>query len=323
MKIILVVNPTASSVDPHSQVLVSKKLAEQHEVEILLTDGRGHAVELAQKASKGDADALIVYGGDGTLNEVANGLIGSDLSLGILPGGSTNVLSRIIGLDDDPIVATEQVLNGLKHRNFSKVGVGEVNDRIFLFHAGIGFDAKVIQRVEGRSDLKRWMSHLLFIYSGFMTWLWKYDKKESHFKLEFEDGDIVDGFFSVCLNANPYTYLGSRPLNLVPQQKSFKLAQTFHFRGRGQSSFNEKLALATATSLKANELLRFVRKALSKKQSLKGDPAIDFRFGQEGFMVHSEREFPFQVDGDFLGYTTELQFRHRPDSLSLLLPPKL
>lgn len=315
MKLILLVNPIASSVTPTSQVLVAKMLSKQHDVEILLTDGKGHATDLAEQATKSDAEVLIVYGGDGTLNEVANGLVGSDLVLGVLPGGSTNVFSRIIGLDDDPIVATEQVLNGLRHKNISKIGVGEVNDRIFLFHAGIGFDAQVVQKVEGRAEIKRWVAHLFFIFTAVTTWLWRYDKQNPHFTLDFE-GEEVNGFFTVCMNANPYTYIGSRPLHLGPLRR-------FNIRSKKDTSFNENLVVVTATSLEASDIFRFVFKSISRNKSLKGDPSIDFRGGEKSFRVHFPKEFPYQADGDFLGHTSELHFRHRPDSLNLLFPPKL
>ncbi len=326
MKVALLVNPSASSVSPTSQVMVARQLSQQHDVEILLTNERGHATELTQQVAKGDADTLIVYGGDGTLNEVANGLVGYDMALGVLPGGSTNVFSRIIGLDDDPIVAVEQTLRALLHKNFVDVPVGDVNERRFLFHAGVGFDARVVQKVEDRADLKRWMAHTLFAYKAFTTWLWNYNRKSPHFTVEFSSGEneaeSVSGFFTVCLNANPYTYLGSRPLNLV-EANALKKNLSAPVTAPKHTGFNDGFVVTTATQLQARDLIRFVRRALSKKRSLKEDSEIDYRPSITNFRIYSEKEFPYQADGDFLGYTNELYFRHLVDGLRLLMPLKL
>ncbi len=331
MKVILLVNPTASSVTPRNQVIVSKMLDEFYELEILLTDGRGHAIELAkQAAKKGEAEAIIVLGGDGTLNEAANGVANSKMILGVLPGGSTNVFSRILGFEDDPVAASEQILNALKKRLFQSVNLGEVNKRVFLFHTGIGFDAQVVERVERSSDLKRSLAHPLFIYKALSTWFRHFEKSKPQFTVEFSKGDSIQSNFSVCMNANPYTYLGMRPLDLAPQD----------------AGLDKKLVAVSTTSMNSRIVMRLVRKALSNhvkkteekvqnqqisefrarhnahKKAIQYDRAIDYRSDLDNFRIYSEKEFPYQVDGDFLGYVKELKFRHRKDSLQLIVPER-
>ena len=181
------------------------------------TSRRGHATRLAQDAARGKTDAVVVLGGDGTLNEAANGVVGTDTALGVLPGGSTNVFARTIGVVDDPVEATGQLVASLGARSLRRIGVGMVNGRYFLFHVGIGFDAAVVAQVERRSTFKRYASHPLFVYSAFATWFRHFDRSRPRFSVHHADGKVIDdGYFAICLNSNPYTYLGSRPLSVAP-----------------------------------------------------------------------------------------------------------
>ena len=148
MRVLLVVNASASSVTPRTRVVIAKALAADHSVEVAETSRRGHASRLAQGAAASGVDVVVVLGGDGTVNEAANGLAGSSTALGVLPGGSTNVFARTIGCPNDPIEATGQLLAALSRRSIRRVGLGSANGRYFLFHAGIGFDAAVVEQVE-------------------------------------------------------------------------------------------------------------------------------------------------------------------------------
>ena len=162
-------------------------------------------------------DAVVVLGGDGTLNEAANGLAGSTTALAALPGGSTNVFSRTIGLPDDPIEATGALLDALGRKAIRRIGLGSVNGRYFLFHVGMGFDAAVVAQVERRSAFKRYASHPLFVYAAFDTALRHYDRSRPRLAVHLADGTVVDDVYeALCFNSNPYTYLGSLPINIAP-----------------------------------------------------------------------------------------------------------
>ena len=123
-----------------------------------------------------------MLGGDGTQNEAANGLAGTQTALASLPGGSTNVFARTIGLPNDPIEATGVLLDALAKKSIRRIGLGSVNDRYFLFHTGVGFDAAVVRQVERRDTYKRWFGHPLFIYATVVTWLRHYDRRHPHFR---------------------------------------------------------------------------------------------------------------------------------------------
>ena len=163
MKVLLLVNPFSSSVTARTRVLINKALRDHHDVELVETARRNHATRLAQGAAGEGVDVVIVLGGDGTVNEAANGLAGTETALGVLPGGSTNVFARSIGLPNDPIEATAELLRAMDAGSIKRVGLGSANGRYFCFHVGLGYDAALVEQVERRSGLKRWAGHPLFI----------------------------------------------------------------------------------------------------------------------------------------------------------------
>src|SRR5918996_828195 len=175
MRLLLLVNTSASSVTPRSRVVIGKALAADHELTLAETSRRGHAARLAQGAAADGVEVVVVLGGDGTLNEAANGLAGTACALAPLPGGSTNVFARTIGLPNDPIEATGGLLDALARRSIRRVGLGSVNGRYFLFHTGVGFDAAVVEQVERRAGLKRRIGQAVFVYAAFATWFRHFD----------------------------------------------------------------------------------------------------------------------------------------------------
>ena len=217
MRLLLIVNASASSVTARARVVIAKALATDHRVTIAETSRRGHASRLAQGAAADGIDAVVVLGGDGTLNEAANGLAGTSTALGVLPGGSTNVYARTIGMTNDPVEATGELLRALAAQSIRPVSLGRVNGRYFLFHVGIGYDAAVVAAVERRGMLKRYAGHPLFVYAAIATWSRSYDRRHPHFRVEIEGRrSVEDGYFSICAKTNPYTFFGERPLDVAP-----------------------------------------------------------------------------------------------------------
>ena len=283
---------------------MNRILSARHDVSVAITTRRHHATALARRGVARGAEAVVVLGGDGTLNEAANGLVGTDTALAVLPGGSTNVFARTLGLPDEPIDATEAVLAALEDGGTERVGLGAVNNRYFLFHVGIGFDAAVVERVERRSDLKRTLNHALFVYATVVTWLRHIDRAEPYFALELPDGRrIDDGYFAVCLNTNPYTYLGTRPLNLAPR-----------------ASLGEPLTLVSVRDFTARGLGRLALQALRTDGGVAANGDVDYVEGLTELRVIGHRPVPVQVDGDFAGRLTNLQLSYRPEALRLVLP---
>ncbi len=299
-----VVNPAASSVTPRTQVVIQKALSADHEVVVAETNRRGHAARLARDAAAQNMDLVVVLGGDGTLNEAANGLARTDTALAVLPGGSTNVFARTLGLPDDAVEATGVLLDTVERDVPHSVGLGSVNGRYFLFHAGLGFDAAVVAEVEKRGQLKRYASHPLFVYAAVDTWLRHYDRRKPAFSVRHADGTVVpDGKFAICLNTNPYTYLGSRPLDLAPE-----------------ATLDRGLVLITLRTLRLSKVGPLVLGALRGTAVLRTSKSVDYRTDLKSFTVEGHRPFPYQVDGDYLGQVTRLEFRHEADALLLVVP---
>jgi diacylglycerol kinase family enzyme len=307
LRILLVVNSFASSVTARNTVVVHRRLAQGHEVEVVETNRRGHATRFAHDAARRGIDVVIGYGGDGTLNEVATGIAGSDTALGVLPGGSTNVFARTLGMPNDPVAAADLLAGGIDAGNFRPIGLGRVNGRFFCFHTGIGFDAAVVRAVEQRASLKRWLGHPLFISAGLTTWLRGYDRHEPHFQLERLDTEgerpvIHDGYFTIVLNTNPYTYLGNRPLDLSPA-----------------ATLDRGLVVLTFRTLRVLPILRGLGSALRGGGVTASEHLVEWR-DVERFVVQHAEPFPYQVDGDYLGSVNRLEFDHIPNAVRLVFP---
>jgi diacylglycerol kinase family enzyme len=304
VRVLLLVNSTASSVTARGRVVIGKALSADHEVTSAETSRRGHATRLAHAAASEGVDVVVVLGGDGTLNEAANGLAGSRTALAALPGGSTNVFARTIGMPDDPIEACGVLLDALARRSIRRVGLGTVNGRYFLFHVGMGFDAAVVAQVERRGELKRWMSHALFAWCAFTTWSRHFDRSRPRFAVTLPDGTTVDdGYFSIAMNSNPYTYLGTRPFDVIPE-----------------ATLDRALGVVTVRALDAVTLLSVVGSALGRRRYLERSRKVDIHRDVTAVAIRGHGPFPYQVDGDYLGEIEHLELRHVPDVLSVVVP---
>jgi diacylglycerol kinase family enzyme len=303
VKILLVVNSSASSVTARGRVIIQKALSADHEVTLAETTRRGNATRLAQSAAATGTELVVVLGGDGTLNEAANGLAGTDCALATLPGGSTNVFARTLGLPNDPVESAAVLLDALDRDRIRPVGLGSVNGRYFLFHTGVGFDAATVRQVEKRSALKRYAGHPLFVWAAVTTWLRHYDRSKPRFAVHLPDGSVVDdGYFTLVMNTDPYTFLGNRPLHVTDA-----------------AGLDQPLAALTLRSLGLGTLLGVAANALSGRSVASGRK-VDLHTGLDGLRITGFGAVPYQVDGDYLGEASELTFKHEPDVLRLLVP---
>jgi diacylglycerol kinase family enzyme len=290
--------------------VIQKALSADHDVEVAETSRRDHATRLAQGAAAEGVDVVVALGGDGTLNEAANGLFGTDTALATLPGGSTNVFARTIGLPNDPIEATSVLLDALAAGSIRPVGVGTANGRCFLFHVGVGFDAEVVHQVERRGSIKRWAGHPLFAWCAIDTWFRHYDRSRPRFAFRFSDVPgagapvVDDGYFAICLNTDPYTFLGNRPFRLAPR-----------------ATLDSGLSMITLRTLSVGPLVQLAVRSLSSGEGLRSGRHVDVRHDQGEIVVEGHGPFPHQVDGDYLGEIDRLVLRHEPDALRLVLPP--
>jgi diacylglycerol kinase family enzyme len=305
MKIMLLINPSASSVDWKSRMAANSALVGDHDLTTVETTKRDDATDLARQAAADGFEAVVVLGGDGTLNEAANGLAGTSTALAALPGGSTNVFARTIGMAPKATRAAPQLQAALGRADCLRTfELGTVNGRHFLFHLGVGYDAEVVAQVERRSSLKRKIGQAIFVYSSFSTYFKHYDHRHPSFALDFPDGTSVeDGFFTICLNTNPYTYLGKRPLSVTPD--------TGPERG---------LVTVTTRKLKVRTLLTLFGSAMGQGEILRRNKDVDYHTDLKSLTVRGHKPFPHQVDGDYLGRAETLNVTHGDASIRLIVP---
>ena len=304
MRLLLIGNPSASSVTPRTRVVIAKALAADHDVTVVATSRRGHATRLAQGAVADGIEVVVAFGGDGTMNEVANGLAGSDTALGVLPGGSTNVFARTVGMPNDPVEATSDLMSSLAAGCTRRIGLGSVNGRYFLFHVGIGLDAEVVRLVEGQGQLKRYAGHTLFAACGLQAWASTYDRSRPRFAVRHPDGTVVDdALFALCQNSNPYTFLGNRPLDT-----------------NSHARLDRPLAMISFRDLDLVPTLRYLAEALLGGDRLINDPRVIERHDLERLTISGHGSFPYQADGDYLGETERLDLAWVPDALTLVVP---
>lgn len=310
MRLLLVVNPTASSVTERHRLAVEEALGEDHEVTVAETEGRCHAIELAGQAVAESLDAVVVLAGDGTVNEVANGLVGTSTALGVLPGGSTNVFSRTIGMGRRPGSAVDRLRAAMAGGAKRRIGLGLANDRYFLFHVGMGFDAAVVEQVEAHAPLKRALGQAAFAYCALTTWLCHYDRSEPRFTIrvggDTDAAESLEATFAICLNTNPYTFVGARPLNVDPG-----------------ATLDSPLSLVAFHNIDLRTLAAVIGSSMTASDKLRDMPDVTLRSELHAVKVVGRRPFPWQVDGDLAGTTSSLELSYEPACLDLFVSPTM
>lgn len=302
--ITLIVNPFASSVTRRGRVMIQRRIAAEHDLEIVETTKRGHAIRLAYGAAQAGTDVVVALGGDGTINEAANGVLGLPTAVAPLPGGSTNVLARILGFPDDPVEASAVLLDALAGNRLVDAGVGLANGRVFLFHCGAGFDAAVVERVEHRGPLKRYAGHALFVATTIDTWLRRVDRAHPWFRISSPDAEAPGGaHLAVALNCNPYTFLGDRPLDLAPE-----------------ADLHTPLSLVALHSLELSAVVKAAVTALAGGHGIANSGATSHLTDIHKAEIIGYRPFPYQLDGESFGPVDRLGLAYRPGAIRLVAP---
>lgn len=304
---LVVTNPCATATTARARDVLAHALGSDAELEIAETGNRGHAAALACRAMRDGTDAVIALGGDGTVNEVVNGLLTDGVhpgvpSLGIVPAGSTNVFARSLGLPNDPVEATGALLSALRAGHTRSVSLGVVDDRWFVFAAGIGLDAAIVAGVEKQRRRGRKSTHALYARVGLREFL-RMDRRHPKLHIDLAGGITLDDvYFAIVANADPWTFVGNRPLHPTPDV-----------------TFDSGLALYARRRMGAMGLL-FGMLRMSGDRPRIGRWGATVVHDLEGLTIRADEQLPVQVDGDRLNPQTKLAFRSVPKAIRVLLP---
>ncbi|MGH2749956.1 MAG: diacylglycerol/lipid kinase family protein [Actinomycetota bacterium] len=294
---VLIVNPNAGRIADAVGSDVIDALRSRFRIEGYTTTARDSGISIASEAADAGARLVIAFGGDGHVNEVANGLAGSATALGIIPGGTMNVFARALGVPLDPIDALDHLEASLQ-RDAVEVPLGRMDGRYFTFSAGCGFDAEAAGRVERYVPAKRRFGELFFYWSAFRVLAGTYRHREPTMQLRGDFGEIAVAMAVVC-NAGPYAYLANRPVNLTPQVDLFKGIDVFALR-----------------SMRIESLPMYAwRVAISG--DLVHHPDVFYASDLEGFELNSDRPFYRHVDGEPLPPVHRVKFEVARNALKV------
>ena len=311
VRVMLIVNPFATATSPAGRDALAHTLSAHFHLDVELTTHRGHAFELAARAAAQDFDTVIVHGGDGSVNEAANGLLDPPSSsdpdrrrpaLAVIPGGSANVFARTLGIDPDPLLATQQIITLLDAGRSRRIGLGHTDDRWFLFNTGMGMDAVVIHAMEDKRHAGTTATPARYLWTTITSFL-KQSGSSATFDVEIPGRNrIVGARYGFVSNTSPWTYLGPREIRTNP--------------GTG---FHTGLGVFVATSTGVFRNLPLATRLLSQ-----ADPKARHLFRDDDVdevCFRAEAPIDVQMDGDYIGAFRDIRFRHRRDALTVIAPP--
>jgi diacylglycerol kinase family enzyme len=304
LRIALIANPHASRFSGRQRDRVVATLAARHKVEVLQTGHPGQATALAGQAVANGAEVVAVLGGDGTVNEVVNGLRGSVTDLGLLGGGRVNVVARGLGLPADPDRAAARLVELLAARARRRLTLGVAGERCFALNAGLGLGGAIVREVERRQRAKQLYGDRAYLAAGLKALLVGYDRDHPHLTVHLPDGrPPLRGFFALVGNGDPFTYLGRRP-----------------FRPTPKATWEGGLDLLVGQTMAARSLGRALTGMLAPHPRA-GYPGLPVLHDVDGFSLSADIPLPFQLDGEYVGDRTSVTFDSLRAALEVVAPP--
>jgi diacylglycerol kinase family enzyme len=303
-RMLIIVNPYATTVSDRLRNLVVYALQGRFEVDAVDTEARGHATELCREAAHEGYDVVVAFGGDGTVNEAANGLLGSPTPLCCLPGGSANVFAKMLGIPGDVVDATEHLLAMADDWHPRKVDLGVVNGRCFTFNSGLGLDASVVERVDANPRMKARLGPYFFTWVALSTLLRRYLLSPPRLRVQAGDGETLDGVTAIVQNGSPFTYFQNRPIEIA--------------HGAALDSGVLVGGVLHRATLLAMPSIAW--RAISPRARVVGSRQVTGLEDLSELVVRSAdgRPLPLQVDGDYLGEVTEARYSIMPQALSIV-----
>ena len=303
-RMLVIVNPYATTVSDRLKNLVVYALQARYEVEAIDTEKQGHATHISREAVHEGFDVVVAFGGDGTINEAANGLAGSDTPLTCLPGGATNVYCRTLGIPGDVVDATEHLLALADHFKPRKVDLGRVEERYFAYTSGVGLDASVVERVDSHPQLKRRLGEYYYTWASLSTFSRRYLVRPPRVQVQ-ANAQVIEGVTCIVQNSDPYTYFGDRRIRICD-------GAGFETGSLGMTVLRRATALELATLLP--------RVFSGRPEKVARHRHVTALRDVDGAVVSTldGRPFPVQVDGDFLGEFESARYSVAPRALTVL-----
>jgi diacylglycerol kinase family enzyme len=302
-RMLIIVNPYATTVSDRLRHLVVYALQGRYEVDAVDTEARGHAIELCREAAHEGYDVVVAFGGDGTVNEAANGLRGSATPLTCLPGGSANVYGKILGIPGELVDATEHLLAMADRWQPRRVDLGMVNGRCFTFASGLGLDASVVERVDSNPHLKARFGAYYFTWAAIGTFARRYVVKPPHLVVE-ADGEQHEGVTAIVQNASPFTYFKDRPIEVA----------------EGSELDSGTLKACVLHRARAWDMPSIAYRAFSARARVARHRQVTPLPEASELLVRStdEHPLPLQVDGDYIGDVLDARYSVLPRELAVV-----
>jgi diacylglycerol kinase family enzyme len=302
-RMLIIVNPYATTVSDRLRHLVLYALQGRFEVDAVDTEAQGHATELCREAAHEGYDVVVAFGGDGTVNEAANGLLGSSTPLCCLPGGSAYVFGKMLGIPGELVDATEHLLAMTDDWRPRKVDLGVVNGRCFTFASGLGVDASVVARVDSNPRLKARLGAYYFTWAAISTFTRRYLLHPP--RMVARTGEqTLEGVTTIVQNGSPFTYFQNRPIEIA----------------EGAALDSGALAGCVLHRATLMDMPSITWRAFSGRARMTGHRQVSSFPELTELTVQSAdgRPLPLQVDGDYIGEVTEARYSILPQALHIV-----
>jgi diacylglycerol kinase family enzyme len=288
-RLLLIVNPVARTFSKATLAVIEKALSADFRLEVAETKERGHAGELAAQAVDGGIDLVVVFSGDGTVNEVVNELAGTETAIAALPGGATNIFVRALGLPLDPVEATGTLIAKALDDESFKLSLGVADGRYFAVNCGAGVDAAAMKRMDAKFPNTKSKFDRVAFRSVAWELLVGYAGRIADLEVTIDDGQPLPSLSVMVGRTDPYTYYKDRGIRMTPE-----------------ASLDEGLDVLSVRKLRRRSVPRIAWQVFGSARHVHGRD-IDYVHDASRVLVTSSRPFPVQVDGDSLGDHQRLQ----------------
>jgi Sphingosine kinase and enzymes related to eukaryotic diacylglycerol kinase len=296
-RLLLIVNPVARTVSRPMLAVIEKALSADFRLEVVETKQRGHARELAAQAVADEIDLVVVFSGDGTINEAVNALAGTETALGLIPGGATNILVRALGIPTDPVEATGVLIGRALDDEARPLHLGLADGHFFAVNCGAGVDAAAMRRLDTKFPETKSRYNRVALRSVAWEVLAGYAGKAADMEVVVDGGEPERSLSVMVGRTDPYTYFKDRGIRITPE-----------------ASLGTGLDVLSLRKLNRRSVPRIALQVFGSARHVKGRD-MSYVHDASHVSITSETPFPVQVDGDSLGDHLKLDIQLAREAL--------